>query len=199
MKNFTIRFIILVLLFFVSMQSEAKKWIVTVSDYSFSPSNLTHVSARDTIVWQWEGGTHTTTSTTIPADALDWDYELDLYNQTQMYIPMVNGTYTYVCTLHPQMVGHFVFSGAGVPEAARPGASVTPNPFHDELTITVDPGFVLAGVKMFDLTGRLLMDRQINESGIFMLKDLPETAPGLYILSFITTDNRTFARRVTRN
>jgi hypothetical protein len=69
------------LLIAATQNSHATKHIINTSNYVFTPSTL-NVTLGDTIVWQWINGTHTTTSTTIPAGATPWAANLKVSIQT---------------------------------------------------------------------------------------------------------------------
>jgi plastocyanin len=94
-------------------EAQATKWIVNVQNYSFSPSNLPNVIVGDTIRWVWVSGSHTTTSTTIPAGAASWDHPITSGNPTYEYRVTVAGNYNYKCTPHAGMgmVGSFTATG----------------------------------------------------------------------------------------
>ena len=73
--------------------------IVNVSSYVFTPSSFT-INIGDTIKWVWVGGTHTTTSLTIPAGAAAWDDPINSSKTSFIYVPAKTGTYNYKCTFH---------------------------------------------------------------------------------------------------
>lgn len=76
---------------------------------SFVPSTGVTIELGDTIKWEWDNGSHTTTSTTIPAGATAWDEPINSGSTTFIYVPSVAGTYNYKCTPHQAMgmVGSF--------------------------------------------------------------------------------------------
>ena len=120
-----------VAIFGILAQSLATVHTVTVADFSFTPNSVSaHVG--DTIIWTWSSGTHTTTSTTIPAGAAIWNSNINSASTSFMYVPTVTGTYNYECTIHASMgmTGSFtVTTNAGIDEMA--GSSwikVFPNP-----------------------------------------------------------------------
>jgi plastocyanin len=92
----------------------ATKHVINVQNYSFSPSSITDVTVGDTMRWVWVSGSHTTTSTTIPATAATWDHPITSSNTFYEYKVTVAGTYNYKCTPHASMgmVGSFVATGA---------------------------------------------------------------------------------------
>ncbi len=89
-------------------------YTVQVGNYFFNPQTITNVNPGDTIHWVWVTGTHTTTSTTIPAGAATWDEPITSSSPTYDYIPTVPGTYNYKCTPHAGMgmVGSFTVNAA---------------------------------------------------------------------------------------
>src|SRR4051812_32847522 len=76
--------------------------IVTVANFQFTPAQLSF-PAGDTIQWQWNSGSHTTTSVSIPAGAATWDHNINSGSTSFTYIPTVTGTYNYHCTPHAPM------------------------------------------------------------------------------------------------
>jgi len=77
---------------------------------TFSPSSAT-IFLGDTVRWQWAGGFHTSTSTSVPGGAATWNQSMTSAAGNFDYIPSVTGTYNYQCTPHaPVMVGTFTVS-----------------------------------------------------------------------------------------
>jgi len=106
-------FALMILLYlFISVDSHATKWIINVQNFSFSPASLPLVHVGDTVRWVWINGSHTTTSTTIPASAPIWNSPITVSNQSFEYIPTILGTYNYKCIPHEGMgmVGSFIVS-----------------------------------------------------------------------------------------
>src|SRR6476646_5223820 len=86
----------------------AKQIRVTASGFSFSPSSFT-ASIGDTIRFAWGDGMHTTTSTSVPPDAVTWNAPLDITHTSFLYIIKVGGSYAFQCNFHAAlgMVGSF--------------------------------------------------------------------------------------------
>ena len=83
---------------------------VTVANFSFTPNALS-VMVGDTIIFQHAGGTHTTTSVSVPSGAAAWDSPISANNPTFIYVVTTAGAYAYVCTPHaPDMAGGFIAS-----------------------------------------------------------------------------------------
>jgi len=103
---------ILLLVVLFRIDGLATKWVVTVQNFVFTPSSLPNVIVGDTIRWEWINGTHTTTSTSIPAGAATWDSPIDATNQTFEYPVTIAGTYNYHCMHHPTvMIASFTATG----------------------------------------------------------------------------------------
>jgi plastocyanin len=99
--------LIALLVMIFSLSGFSTKWVVMVSNFQFTPSSLSNVSPGDTIRWEWASGTHTTTSSSVPAGALTWDQPIDASNTVYEYHATVTGTYNYFCMHHPSMVASF--------------------------------------------------------------------------------------------
>ncbi len=181
-----------------------KKWTVTVKNYSFFPYNLTHVKAHDTIQWIWESGNHTTTSTSIPGDAMDWDYPINQDNNTFIYIPTVDGIYYYQSTPDTAkgMTGHFVVSGSnGIPDKADIDFRIFPNPGSGMVTIFIPSGFTESSIlEVYNIKGEMfyydhLLIESLNHSVNFNLGTLPR---GVYIFILSQPKKKSLTQRVIR-
>lgn len=104
--------LILLLFYFISLQSKATTWEVTVQDYQFSPSTL-NVVVGDVIHWVWKSGFHTATSVSVPSGANSWDYYIDEGSTSFDYTVTRAGKYNYECSYHSSlgMVASFTASG----------------------------------------------------------------------------------------
>jgi plastocyanin len=81
---------------------------VEVANNVFIPESL-NVCPGDTVKWVLTQGTHTTTSTSIPAGATSWDQFMSSTGVTTFtYVPSVSGNYDYYCSIHPTMIGKIV-------------------------------------------------------------------------------------------
>jgi plastocyanin len=111
-RKFTIRisFLFLGLCFFPAT-SFCTNHLVSVQNYSFSPSTV-NASVGDTVTWQWVSGSHTTTcngtfpGTSLPPGATAWSQNINASSTTFSYVIAVDGEYDYVCMNHaPGMAG----------------------------------------------------------------------------------------------
>ncbi|CAN5305547.1 hypothetical protein BH09BAC2_BH09BAC2_05110 [soil metagenome] len=104
------RKIFLLPLVFLGVSAKATIWNVNVSNFQFSPNTL-NVVVGDVIHWQWVGGNHTTTSTSVPSGANTWNNNITLANQTFDYTVTQAGSYSYLCQIHGAgMSGSFTAS-----------------------------------------------------------------------------------------
>ena len=92
-------FLFMLLFVAIAATSFAKKIVVKVSNFQFSPATV-NAKVGDTILWKWVNGTHTTTSLTIPANAKKWDKPIDVSHKQFKYILKVAGVYKYECSIH---------------------------------------------------------------------------------------------------
>ena len=181
----------------------AKKWVVNVKNYSFTPYNLTHVRGGDTIQWVWVEGTHTTTSLSIPEGAGAWYNPLTQDNPSFIYVPQVNGTYYYQCTPHTQsgMNGSFLVTGSSGYEALndRSHPAVFPNPFREYITIGLGQGASrIACLRIYNSAGKLIRVLNFSKqagtpSRSIDLHDLPT---GVFFIEIHDESNKTWVQRV---
>lgn len=171
---------------FLTIRSLATIHMVTVQDFQFSPSSM-NVKLGDTVMWMWVNGTHTTSSTQVPAGAAAWDNNITSASVSFMYVPTVAGAYNYRCNVHPTLMsGSFtVVSNTAVASVANTGVTVYPNPASADVHLQfADPaptsisvinvlGSKVSGVDMYT------KDAALN------VKDLPN---GTYIVNIAHGD-----------
>ncbi|HSD63531.1 MAG TPA: T9SS type A sorting domain-containing protein [Ignavibacteriaceae bacterium] len=79
---------------------------VSVADFAFTPSSF-DAAVGDTILWTLVSGTHTTTSTSVPAGAPTWNHSFSGIGDSFSYIVTVEGVYEYHCSIHADMKASF--------------------------------------------------------------------------------------------
>ena len=72
---------------------------VRVADFRFAPRTIS-AQVGDIVIWHWVNGMHTTTSTSVPVDALPWNSPIDSTHMQFRYRLQVAGTYQYQCNFH---------------------------------------------------------------------------------------------------
>ena len=114
-SNFYKLFLNLSLLLIIIICSNSKLMstttTITVNSNFFTPANAS-VNVGDTVKWQWIGGNHNTTSSTIPGGAAPWAAPMNSGSTTFIYKVTVAGNYNYTCTFHPGMNGLITASPA---------------------------------------------------------------------------------------
>ncbi len=171
-------------IFCMAISSFATVHTVTVADFSFTPSSFSaHVG--DTVMWTWSGGTHTTTSETIPAGAASWNSNMTSVATSFMYVPTVVGTYNYECTIHVSMgmTGSFTVTPAtGVNEmSAASMISVFPNPASNSVHLQFNATGLPITVTLTDMSGKQVIRKRykaLNNTDL----DLQDIPNGTYIL-----------------
>ena len=175
--------------------SKAATVVVDVEDFEFNPS-IFIVNMGDTILWMYNEGQHTTTSTQIPAGAATWDQVLTQNSPVFIYIPTVAGSYDYECSFHASMgmLGHFtVLSGASsIAEESSVHAFSGIITQGRELEIS----YALMKSSMVNITIHDLIGNEIctvlsqdQTPGEYTFKrDLPSLSGGIYFLILVTKD-----------
>ncbi|MBW6461078.1 MAG: T9SS type A sorting domain-containing protein [Bacteroidales bacterium] len=186
------------LLFFVLLfqNANADIWVVETSDAGFAPADITGIQVGDTIRWVWIAGIHTTTSAIIPEGAQAWDSPLTAEIAVFDYIPVVSGTYHYVCTPHVQfgMIGSFTVMGpSDISELAeKQPVLISPNPFREKVTVYFNDNHQLyRELKIYDGNGTEVRKLSFSPKATLTTAEiqLGDLSPGLYIFKFLGDNN----------
>lgn len=179
--------------------------VIQVEGIIFNPAAVPSVHIGDTIRWTWVSGTHTTTSTTIPAGAATWNNPISSTNTTFDYIPTIAGVYNYQCNIHVSMgmIGSFTVSNPAGVMAMTNSASISiyPNPFYNNVTFQFSSADTfLRNLMIFDITGKLWKTFVFPEQPGKMetTLDLTDIESGMYLFEFIDNHNNLYSRRVIR-
>ena len=86
------KFLLLAILFATTTIAFATKKIIKVENFQFTRSTV-NAKVGDTIVFRWVEGSHTTTSTSVPAGAATWDRVMDATHKSFRYILKKAGVY----------------------------------------------------------------------------------------------------------
>lgn len=174
--------------------AQATVHTVNVEDFEFSPADVT-VSVGDTVKWVWDdsAGPHTTTSTTIPPGAVAWNQPINQSSQTFSYIVAVAGSYTYICTIHTNMIGHITATGASdVETIAGQPALIVNNSIAGELFVHFNLKRASSvDIQLIDMSGRSVKNllSSFNAPGAYsetwFLEYLPD---GIYFLVLKTSE-----------
>ena len=184
----------IILMFLTTMIASATIHTVSVLSSSFS-SAVVNVVCGDTVIWQWTGGSHTTTSTAIPSCATSWNALIDGGNPVFAIVIPCAGTYNYECTPHGFTGVINATCSTGIDDAGADNNSlfVSPNPSADgifNLTFTGN-GSLPKRIYVLSADGRKIMDvGAIHESPVQSSAEINFTinlqscASGIYFLVF---------------
>lgn len=182
--------------------AKATNHMVSVENFAFVPATL-DVLVGDTITWNWASGSHTTTSTDIPAGAAPWDQVMNQNSQVFSYVVTKAGDYDYICVPHQAsgMVGSFTATAttnAGE-IILKPSVSVAGNPVYDQINLTVlMPHKTTAKILLYDNMGRVIRDFgtfRFNAGEISQSLPVNSILKGIYLLEVSSGDFR-ITRRV---
>ena len=185
------------------LTAKATNHTIQVNDFAFVPDDLT-VMVGDTIRWIRNDATatHTTTSATIPTEAMPWDETINASNTSFSYKVAVAGEYDYVCTPHQAMgmVGSFTATGTSAGEVEpKPFFSVDGNVVSERITVRLHLASAMKiTLQLRTLTGTLVETLDASEwaagdhAFTMPVSDLPK---GLYLLE-VVAENRRLTRRV---
>jgi plastocyanin len=198
----------IILLFSIAIlsvtSSRSASHLISVEDFEFDPAFLT-VNVGDTIVWIWDEGTHTTTSSTIPLGATTWNSPITSSNPVFMYVITQPGQYLYECLPHASMgmQGLITANGTvGLNENTAPVLSLNPRVIQGELIMdyAVTKPTTIA-VCLYDMTGKEVkqFEKSYKAAGNYnerySLFDLPR---GVYLLRLETPGDQ-LVRKITVN
>jgi plastocyanin len=140
--------------------------VITVRSFEFDPDSLSIV-VGDTITWQWESGSHTTTNglSSDPGDnpgAL-WDEPINSTSTSFTRAFDLTGSFPYFCRPHELlgMKGKIVVETSSTGTDDSPGAGrfafrpAVPNPFSGSVALGLRAGRGLrVEVAVYSVTGR---------------------------------------------
>lgn len=180
------------------------KVTIVVSDFQFAP-DLVNLQLGDTVVFQWSNGLHTATSSEIPDGAATFDATLSAEMDEFVYVPMVIGTYNYVCTPHMAMGmdGSFVVEApTGISDQYTKAMDlrVWPNPVSEILNVFVEGNSHLEGViEVYNMAGQRLYSVKLSTTGNGVAQIVVGHLPvGIYAARLATGQSvatRLFVRR----
>ncbi|MBP6334149.1 MAG: T9SS type A sorting domain-containing protein [Bacteroidia bacterium] len=189
----------------ISSNLHATLHLVNVEDFEFNPQIL-NVQVGDTITWNWDAGTHTTTSVNIPALAATWDSPVNSGTPTFTYVVTEPGTYDYQCNFHFSMgmTGRFVATGtSGItsPMAASLSFLVYQNSSDNSVSLKFQSGQRTTAVfRLMDMSGKTVFTSpQINDQMGAVQTFYPGyLTEGIYIAELSSGSARNVKRIVLR-
>lgn len=192
---------LLSILFFLSLSASATIHVVNVSNFQFSPSSLS-VAVGDTIEWVWVNGSHTTTSTNIPAGAQPWNSTISANVTSFQYEVTTPGTYAYRCTPHSlSMTGSFTATSTGLMNVTTPELSLRLNA-EKQLTLSLQlPRSVNVNFTILDVLGRTVAAENPNTQSAGLQQYIVNVADlnaGYYFVR-LTAGEKVLTRRIYIN
>ena len=186
--------------------SQSSTTTIQVGGFAFNPSSVT-VTAGDTVKWMWNDGSHTTTSTSVPAGATSWNSPLNSSSTSFTYVVTTAGQYSYQCNFHFSMgmVGTITVNPNGivpisgtVPEKFMLYQNF-PNPFNPSTNIKFDIAHKTnVVIEIFDITGgkvTTLANTSLDAGSYSVDWDASANSSGLYFYR-ITTDQYSATRKM---
>jgi plastocyanin len=177
---------------------------VNVLNYEFSPKSFS-CSVGDTIQWNWQEGSHTTTSVVIPAGAAPWDHALDNANTSFRYKVTAAGQYGYKCTPHASMnmLAGFVVSSTGILTTQLPklAFSIYPLPVKENATLSLNTTLLAKGqISIYNLAGQEVSTREIDlypGNNEFIL-EMGQLKSGLYFVELKSPGINSYTVRIVK-
>jgi glucose/arabinose dehydrogenase len=119
--------------------------VVDTGDFYFNPNEV-HIQPGDTVRWTNNGNiSHTSTSADEPAV---WDSGNLAPGASFAFTFETAGTYDYVCTYHPQMVGQVIVEGAETETPSPTATDATTTTPTLTPTVTATPTEIVTGTTM---------------------------------------------------
>jgi plastocyanin len=186
-----IKKIILTILAVSASASYANTTTIQVGGFSFTPNAVT-VSVGDTVKFMWISGIHTTTSVSLPANAIAWSSPMDSGHTSFSYKVSVAGQYNFQCNFHflMGMTGTITANPTGIKPVS---GSVPdkfelkqnyPNPFNPVTTIKFDISKnAVVKLRIFDLKGvevATLVKQELQPGSYSVEWDASNYASGVY-------------------
>lgn len=198
---------IYVTLLLLATSASATIVVVTQQENTFTPQTF-EVNVGDTIRWVWTSGVHTTTSTTIPAGAAQWDSPLTAEVDTVDYVVTVAGNYAYVCTPHASigMTGSFTANSTlGIADKSTASSNsmrVYPNPVKSEASLMLNADKAqMAMLSIYDLLGNRVDQKEISLKQGSNNLSLPvvDIMPGIYFVELRYDNQAATVRRFIKS
>ncbi|PJJ54852.1 T9SS type A sorting domain-containing protein [Hymenobacter chitinivorans] len=205
MKTSTRLFLLLALLL-AQFTAWAATVTITVSDFSYSPKEVT-IRPGDVVVWEWESGSHPTAS-----DNSAWPtFQMNPSNISKSITFNNSGTFSYHCTAHAffdsgtskwqGMVGSITVSPALGTEArlAAPTLNVYPNPSKGMVMVNLaQKAGETYKLRFSNIIGRevrqIALKPETATDGLAVnLSDLPA---GVYFYSLLVNDKVVSTKRL---
>lgn len=171
---------------------------VTVSNYTFSPANLT-IIAGDEVVWTNTGGTHNVNgkTSTFPSNPESFGNDLGS-GWTYKFTFSTAGTYDYQCDPHAAfgMVGKIVVNPKVTTssQVLADGAEkmfLSPNPATQYIELFVPGNFgTVISLKVYTISGELCNQEAFSKNSGTLRFDISQLKNGIYFMEVNAENQR---------
>lgn len=198
-------FFIVVMIIWSLAVSVAQTHQVSVVSFRFDPEVLT-VGPNDTIEFIWPGNGNSSSFHPVKANDNSFASTGGLTSFKVFAKNLTPGTsYPYFCTAHTFMQGTISISVAASLadlKETKYDFQVSPNPFEDELNLTIFPGNKnVKSIKIFDIIGKEVASIDLSSKiGPSAYKvDFSNLRPGLYFCNVYSDKGIIETRKILRN
>lgn len=185
---------------FISFTASATVHVFSVADFAFTPQTIDTVQCGDTVKWQWVGGSHTTTSISVPVGAATWDAPIASATPTYTYVPTVIGIYAFKCTPHfsMNMAGGFAVACPNtVPSIESSYLSVVfPNPFSNKVTIEFSGADMIA---LYNVVGEKIKSIAVQHGQTKVEINAADLREGIYFYCILKEGVVIETRKIVKN
>ncbi len=201
-------FILVVVILWQSGTFAQTKHQVSITSNKIEPANLV-IDPNDTVEFIWPGNS----SSMHPIKSDDGSNAISSPDGVKSYKIYDNHkdvfagrTFTYVCTIHSSMKGTITVNlglgGISDLKESKYEFQVSPNPFDDELNLTIFPGNKnVKFIKIFDIIGKEVASIDLSSKvGPSAYKvDFSNLRPGLYFCNVYSDKGIIETRKILRN
>ena len=169
---------------------------VTVSNYSFSPKNLT-ITAGDEVVWANTSGNHNVDGelATFPSNPVSFGNSVGT-GWTYKFTFDTPGTYNYQCDPHAGMgmVGQVIVMPKTTTSAklftANDNVLLFPNPATQFIQLQTPPSFgTVKFVKIYSITGSLVLQKELSSDLESQRINVSNLKSGIYLIEINSSAN----------
>lgn len=169
---------------------------VTVTNYQFSPKNLT-ITAGDEVVWTNTLGSHNVNGTTATFSSNPVSFGNDVgTGWTYKFVFSTPGTYNYRCDPHAamDMVGTVVVNPK-IPTSAKlivekDNLRLFPNPASQFIEVQTTSKFgTVMNVKIYSITGSLIAQKELSNDPESQKIDVSNLKNGVYLMEINSSNS----------
>ncbi|WP_250433124.1 T9SS type A sorting domain-containing protein [Hanstruepera flava] len=185
------KLLVLVFLITIGLQAQTTHDLIWERGFESPEADLT-IDVGDTVRWTWTDDLpHTVENNTGSTETFNSGVLTGL-GQTYSYTFTVEGTNPYFCGIHGanNMSGVItVQQGLSVDEFNDVSVKLTPNPVHSKLTIKLPQSLTNGSLKVIDLTGKVVLNNTIVNSGNAIDINVSDIKSGMYLVRLEFNDN----------